>query len=103
MPVAQPECVDYLSFPFDAMDMQTCWREITRDAHRKEHAHRLENAAWRRFFQLRNSLPRMSPAKLNWLKHTDEVWLFGAEILTKAASTPLSLQHPFCSLTKSLC
>ena len=38
---------------------------------------RLENASWRKFFQMRFNLPKIRPSELNWQKDSDACWLYG--------------------------
>ncbi|KAJ1565384.1 hypothetical protein HK096_003111, partial [Nowakowskiella sp. JEL0078] len=75
--VLPEECVDYLSFNFDAFDLYKCWRNATKHKDNIINGRRLENASWRKFFQLRFGLPTIDPAKLNWQKDSDVVWLYG--------------------------
>ncbi|KAJ1533946.1 hypothetical protein HK096_004546, partial [Nowakowskiella sp. JEL0078] len=93
--VLPEECVDYLSFNFDAFDLHKCWRNATKHKDNIVNGRRLENASWRKFFQMRFGLPTIDPAKLNWFvvhfffaiphfilppnrqKDSDVVWLYG--------------------------
>ena len=38
---------------------------------------RLENACWRKFFQKKFDLTRISPKELNWQKDQEACWLYG--------------------------
>ncbi|KAJ3247724.1 hypothetical protein HK104_007783, partial [Borealophlyctis nickersoniae] len=71
------ECVDYLSYKFDAFDLHQCWRHATRKKDSISNGRRLENASWRKFFQMRFGLSTVNPASLNWQKDSDVVWLYG--------------------------
>lgn len=70
-------CVDYLSYTFNEQDCFECWKNITHSKTKIVNGYRLENATWRRFFQLKNKIPKLNPMTLNWQKETDELWLFG--------------------------
>ncbi|KAJ3049180.1 hypothetical protein HK097_009804, partial [Rhizophlyctis rosea] len=71
------ECVDYLSYKFDAFDLHQCWKIATRKKDLIANGRRLENASWRKFFQMKFQLSTIDPASLNWQKDSDVVWLYG--------------------------
>ncbi|KAJ3106749.1 hypothetical protein HDU97_005675 [Phlyctochytrium planicorne] len=69
--------VDYLSFQFNEFDLHQCWRNATRHKDSIINGRRLENASWRRFFQMKFGLETINPATLNWQKDSDVCWLYG--------------------------
>lgn len=71
------ECVDYLSYDFDTFDLHQCWRNATKSRNFVQNGRRLENASWRRFFQLKFHLRTIDPSDLNWEKDSDVCWLYG--------------------------
>ncbi|KAI8849763.1 hypothetical protein BC829DRAFT_179752 [Chytridium lagenaria] len=60
--------VDYLSFAFNEFDLHQCWKNATRQKDSIINGRRLENASWRRFFQMKFGLQTINPATLNWQK-----------------------------------
>ena len=65
--------VNYFSFEFDSVDLHHNWRFATSNKHDFT-ARRLENAAWRRFFQQKFQLPRISCKEIDY---TNRSWLYG--------------------------
>ncbi|KAJ3396072.1 hypothetical protein HDU92_004197 [Lobulomyces angularis] len=70
-------CVDYLSYNFDLFDLHTSWKYSTRHKDSITNGRRLENASWRKFYQMKNKLQQIHPSELNWQKESDVVWLYG--------------------------
>ncbi|KAJ3083033.1 hypothetical protein HK102_001320, partial [Quaeritorhiza haematococci] len=71
------ECVDYLSYQFNPFDLHQCWRNATKKKDSIINGRRLENASWRKFFQMKYKLRTIDPAALNWQKDSDVCWLYG--------------------------
>ncbi|KAJ1562381.1 hypothetical protein HK405_012785 [Cladochytrium tenue] len=69
--------VDYLSFSFNEFDLHQCWRNATKHKNSIINGRRLENASWRKFFQMKFALKTIDPATLNWQKDSDVIWLYG--------------------------
>lgn len=69
--------VDYLSFSFNEFDLHQCWRNATKHKDSIINGRRLENASWRKFFQMKFGLKTIDPATLNWQKDSDVCWLYG--------------------------
>ncbi|KAJ3190992.1 hypothetical protein HK101_008179, partial [Irineochytrium annulatum] len=69
--------VDYLSYAFNEFDLHQCWRNATRHKDSIINGRRLENASWRKFFQMKFGLATIDPATLNWQKDSDVCWLYG--------------------------
>ncbi|TPX37979.1 hypothetical protein SmJEL517_g00402 [Synchytrium microbalum] len=74
-PVA--EAVDYLSYEFNIQDLHSCWRNATKHKDQIINGRRLENASWRKFFQMKFNLKTADPSILNWQKDNDVCWLYG--------------------------
>ncbi|KAI8833784.1 hypothetical protein BJ741DRAFT_611004 [Chytriomyces cf. hyalinus JEL632] len=69
--------VDYLSHNFNEFDLHKCWRNATKHKDSLVNGRRLENASWRKFFQMKFALKTISPVHLNWNKDGDVNWLYG--------------------------
>ncbi|KAJ3413017.1 hypothetical protein HDV05_008608 [Chytridiales sp. JEL 0842] len=69
--------VDYLSFSFNQFDLHQCWRNATKHKDSIVNGRRLENASWRKFFQMKFNLQTIDPSTLNWQKDSDVCWLYG--------------------------
>ncbi|KAJ3332930.1 hypothetical protein HDU76_012592 [Blyttiomyces sp. JEL0837] len=82
--------VDYLSFTFNEFDLHQCWRNATKHKDSIINGRRLENASWRKFFQMKFDLKTVDPAILNCpiesipeapnnqpLANFDVCWLYG--------------------------
>ncbi|KAJ3236007.1 hypothetical protein HDU81_011278 [Chytriomyces hyalinus] len=69
--------VDYLSHNFNEFDLHQCWRNATKHKDSLVNGRRLENASWRKFFQMKFALKTISPVHLNWNKDGDVNWLYG--------------------------
>ncbi|KAJ3393943.1 RING finger protein 32, partial [Chytriomyces hyalinus] len=63
---AQMTAVDYLSHNFNEFDLHKCWRNATKHKDSLVNGRRLENASWRKFFQMKFALKTISPVHLNW-------------------------------------
>ncbi|TPX63453.1 hypothetical protein CcCBS67573_g08676 [Chytriomyces confervae] len=74
---AQMTAVDYLSHNFNEFDLHKCWRNATKHKDSLVNGRRLENASWRKFFQMKFALKTISPVHLNWNKDGDVNWLYG--------------------------
>ncbi|KAI8806430.1 hypothetical protein BJ742DRAFT_816800 [Cladochytrium replicatum] len=71
------ERVDYFSFDFNPFDLHQCWRNATKHKDGITNGRRLENASWRKFFQMKFDLKTIDPGQLNWKKDDDVNWLYG--------------------------
>ncbi|KAI9347965.1 hypothetical protein DFJ73DRAFT_446579 [Zopfochytrium polystomum] len=69
--------VDYLTYGFNEFDLHECWKNATKHKDSIINGRRLENASWRKFFQMKFGLSTINPARLNWQKDSDSLWLFG--------------------------
>ncbi|KAJ3350993.1 hypothetical protein HDU83_009310 [Entophlyctis luteolus] len=58
--------VDYLSHNFNEFDLHECWRNATKNKDSLTNGRRLENASWRKFFQMKFALKTVSPVSLDW-------------------------------------
>ncbi|TPX41250.1 hypothetical protein SeMB42_g05654 [Synchytrium endobioticum] len=72
-----PTNVDYLSYEFNQFDLHSCWKFNTKHKHSIINGRRLENASWRKFFQMKFNLKTADPSSLNWQKDNDVCWLYG--------------------------
>ncbi|KAJ3064207.1 hypothetical protein HDU98_012352 [Podochytrium sp. JEL0797] len=94
--------VDYLSHNFNEFDLHQCWRNATKNKDSLINGRRLENASWRKFFQMKFTLQTISPASLNWNKDGDVNWLYGPFhtyeplLQLQAAYRAAAQQLPFC-------
>ena len=68
--------VEYFSHPWKDVDLFRTWRENTKH-NITTNGRRLENLTWRRFFQQKFQLKKLSPSLLNWQKSSDSLWLYG--------------------------
>ena len=68
--------VEYFSHPWKDVDLFATWRENTKQ-NETSNGRRLENLTWRRFFQQKFHLPKLSPSQLDWQKSSDSLWLYG--------------------------
>jgi hypothetical protein len=55
------ECVDYLNSNWNDLDCFETWKHVVKDKETSNQQSRLENAAWRSFFQLTNGSKKLNP------------------------------------------
>ena len=88
-----PQNIDYLTFPFDSLDAVECYNGVrVRSQSNVIRQKRLENAIWRKLYQLIKHIPVLVAANLQrvssaWQEESDqnyvlnpfetELWLFG--------------------------
>ncbi|KAL2871183.1 GATA-like domain-containing protein [Aspergillus lucknowensis] len=69
--------VDYLSYKWPEEDLWASWRYVTGRKAVYSNGVRLENASWRAWAKVKQSLGTVAPEKLNWHKDCDVTWLYG--------------------------
>ena len=87
----EPSTVEYFSHQWTDTDLFATWRENTKQNVTVQ-GRRLENITWRRFFQQKFKLSKLSPKQIDWLKSSDSLWLYGPIYsLEKEAGLDLSI------------
>ncbi|RDL37714.1 uncharacterized protein BP5553_05147 [Venustampulla echinocandica] len=85
-------CTDYLSHEWAEADLWASWKHVRRNSEAYENGWRLENAAWRSWAKLTNSLKTVSPTIINWRKDADNTWLYGP--FQRASEDAVGLLNP---------
>lgn len=95
--------VDYFQHKFEFEEVHSCWRKIHLEEIDSLSKRRLYNLCWRKFFQDRDSIPRLNPSVINWKKRNETNWLYGPVFKSGSGPAGQTSSNSLVTQSSQLC